>query len=331
MSYGAQLKFGIARQATPNSWVTAATSYHAMPILDESVVFKSAELISQNLIGRFDQGASFQGTTTINGTIDFECTPRNLGAALMAAIDYNPTQVISGSVATYLSAPNTQDYSSTFVDNPFSIYKQYSDANSAELYYDCQFSQLDMSFSQGQFMKGKLTVAGGTRLATGIGSMAITPAASDVGQLFPWVVSSLSYGGAGLSQFSDLTISINRNIDALYTLNGTLAPFKYTRKGFQEITIDGTFYMNDRSMLNNFAANVQQQLLVTVTNTLSAIQSGYYNTLKIDIPQLKLTAVEPTTSGPGEVAVKVTGRGVLDPTSAYTIQFTFQNSYTAGY
>lgn len=331
MSYGAQLKFGIARQAAANSWVTNATSYHALPLLDESIVFKSAELISQNLIGRFDQGASFQGTTQVNGTIDFECTPRNLGAALMAAVDYSPTVVTSGSVTTYLYAPNTQDYSATFIDNPFSVYKQFSDSNSADLFYDAQFGQLDLSFSQGQFMKGKLTIAGGTRLPTGIGSMAITPAASDVGQLFPWVVSSLSYGGAGLLQFSDITVSLNRNVDAIYTLNGTLAPFKYTRKGFQEVTIDGTFYMNDRTMLNNFVTNVQQQLLITVTNTLSAIQSGYYNSLKIDIPQLKLTAVEPTTSGPDEVAVKVTGRGVLDPTSAYTIQFTLVNSYAAGY
>jgi hypothetical protein len=72
-------------------------------------------------------------------------------------------------------------------------------------------------------------------------------------------------------------------------------------------------------------------LLVTIVNTLTAIQSGYYNQLTIDVPQFKVTAFKPSAQGPGEVSVPVTGRGILDPSSAYAVQYTLQNTYAPGY
>lgn len=331
MSYGAQAKLAVARQITPNSWVTAAGSYFGLGFLSDDVGLTKQELISQNLSGRFEQGAVYSGITQVNGTIQMELTPKSLLAALGAVLANSATTVDSGSVRNWTFLPNTQDFNSTFVKNPFTIYKQWSDANSAELFYDCQFGQLDLAFGQGQFLKGTLTVAGGTRLSGGIGSMAVSPLATDVGRLFPWNVTSISYGAAGLSQFSDLTVSINENIDGVYTVNGTLAPFKFTRTGFREVTVNGTFYMNDRSLLNNFAAETQAQLLITSINTRAAIQSGYYDTFVIDIPQFKITACKPGNSGPGEVSVKVTGRGVLDPTSNYAVQCLLQNTYQIGF
>ena len=180
MSYGAQIKLGIARQAAANSWVTNATSFHGIALTDESIGIESAEVISQNLTGSFNQGASYQGITKINGTIGFEVTPRNLGAFLAAVIDYTPTVVTSASVTKYNFQANATDFSATLCNAPFTIYKQFSDANSAELYYDCQFGQLDLTFSQGAFLKGQATLVAGTRLGNGIGSMNVLPAASDV-------------------------------------------------------------------------------------------------------------------------------------------------------
>lgn len=331
MSYGAQVKLGIARQAAANSWVLLPTSYHGIPLTDETVGLDVAEVISQNLTGSFNQGASYQGITKINGTIGFEVTPRNLGAFLAATIDYTPSVVTSAAVTKYTFVANAADFSATLCNAPFSIYKQFSDANSAELYYDCQFSQLDLTFSQGAFLKGQATVTMGTRLSNGIGSMNVLPAVSDVGRLFPWNVASISYAGSPLSTASDITISDNENIDGLYALNASLAPLKATRTDFRNVTVNGTFYMTDRVLQNNFVGQVQGQLLVTCMNTLAAIQSGYYDTLQVDVPQLKITTFKPGASGPGEVAVKFSGRGVLDPSSNYTIQYIVTNSYAAGY
>jgi hypothetical protein len=333
MSYGAQLKFGLARQTAGGAGnaVVSATSYHGMPLLSEDVGLEKQELISQNLIGKFEQGAVYSGVARIAGTITFEVTPRNLLAALAACVNWAPAGTNSGAIVTHTFLPNTQDFDGTYVKNPWTVYKQFTDAASAEQFYDVQFGQLELSIGQGQFLKGKLTANGGARTATGIGSLAVAPLTSDVGQLFPWNVASLSYGGVALGQASDLTITMNENIDSLYTVNGTLAPFKYTRTGFREVLVKGTFYMNDRSILNNFAADAQARLLLTVTNTKTAIQSGYYNSLTVDVPQMKITAFKPGASGPGEVSVNFQARGIVDPSSFYSIQFITVTSYQAGF
>jgi hypothetical protein len=332
MSYGAQVKFGIGRQASVNSWITTAGSFHAMGILNDSIGMEFQELISQNLNGTFQQGASYQGLTNVTGTVEAEATPRNLAILLAAVVNHAPAAVPSGTaLVNYTFLPNTVDFSSTFVKAPFSVYKQFSDASSAELYYDCQFSQLDLAFSAGEFFKVKGTLGGGTRLATGIGSLNVFPNAADIGREFPWSVSSVSYGGTGLSNFSDITVSLNEQVEPLFTMNASLAPFKFTRKGFREVTVNGTFYMNDRTFLNNFVGQTQARLILTAMNTLTTIQSGYYDTFTVDIPQLKITQFKMSVTGPGEVAVKFTGRGVADPSSNYVAQFTLQNTYTPGY
>lgn len=331
MSYGAQVKFGIARQSAAGTAVTAATSYHGLAFVSESVGLEAEELISQNLTGRFAQGAAYSGPRNVAGTIEFEVTPRNLGAALAAAINHSPTTVTSGSVSFRTFLPPATDFSSTLVKAPWTIYKQFSDATSAEQFYDCQFGQIAFQFGAGAFLRGTLTNVGGTRSPNGVGSMSVLPAASDVGRLFPWNVSSVSYGGMGVSNFSELTVTVNENIEPLNALNAQLAPFKFTRSGFREVTVNGTFYMTDRAMLNNFVSETQARLLITAINTQAAIQSGYYDTFTIDIPQLKITEFKPSATGPGEVAVSFTGRGVLDPTSSYDVQFTQTSTWADGY
>jgi len=331
MSYGAQLKFGMARQTAGGTAVTVATSFHAFALLSEDVGLEKQELISQNLIGKFEQGAVFSGTEKVAGTISFELTPRNMLAALASCVNWSPASVPSGSIVTHTFLPNTIDYDSTYVKNPWTIYKQFTDATSAEQFYDCQMGQLELKVGQGQFLAGKLTVNAGVRADNGVGSAAITPATTDVGQLFPWNVASLSYGGVALNQASEITITLNENIDALFTINDTLNPFKYTRTGFREVTVAGTFYMNNRTILNNFGADTLARLLLTVVNTKLAIQSGYFNSVTIDVPQLKITAFKPGASGPGEVSVSFTGRGIVDPSSGYAIQYTTVTSYQANF
>lgn len=331
MPYGAQTKFGLARQASANTWVVAPTSYHGVAFVSEDVGYESQELISSNLTGRYEEGAVYPGISTIAGTIECEMTPRSIGAALAAVINHVPVSVTSASIRTLRFLPNTLDFSSFFCKAPFSVYKQFSDSNSAQLFYDTQWSQIEFAFSQGAFAKLRATCAGGTLLSTGIGSADVIADLPDTGRLFPWNVTSVSYNGAGMGENSDITVTINENIAPIYTVNGTLAPFKFTREGFRQITVNGTMYMTDRTFLNNFVNNTQARLVITSVNTVAAIQSGYFNTLVLDVPQAKLTTFKPSASGPGEVAVPFTMRGVLDPTSLYAFQATLVTTWQAGF
>lgn len=327
MSYGAQSKVAIARQAAANSWVTAAGSYHGIGFVSEDVGLEKEELISANLIGRFEEGAVYDGVSNVLGTIEVEMTPKSALALIGATLNHSATVTTSGSVRNWEFLPNATDFSSTLVKAPWSVYKQWSDSQSAELFYDCQFGQLEFTIGQGQFLRARATVSGGSRLSTGIGSADVGPLSSDVGRLFPWNVASISLGGSAISDNSEITITLNENIEPLYTNNGTLNPFKFSRSAFRQVTVNGTFYMTDRSILNAFALGTQQRLLITLVNTRAAIQSGYYDTIVIDVPQMKITQFKPGASGPGELSVPFSARGVLDPSSNYAFRATLQNTY----
>lgn len=331
MTYGAQTKIGIARQAAANSWVVAPTSFHGIAFTSEDIGYESQELVSANLTGRFEEGAVYPGLSNIAGTIECEMTPRSIGASLAACLNHVPVSVSSASIRTLTFLPNTQDFSSTLCKAPFTFYKQFSDANSAQLFYDVQFGQIEFAFSQGAFAKLRLTSAGGTLLPNGVGSASIAADFADTGRLFPWNVTSISYNGAGMGENSDITVTVNENIVPIYTINGTLAPFKFTRENFRQITVNGTMYMQDRTFLNNFVNGTQARLVITSINTVAAIQSGYFNTLTLDVPQAKLTAFKPSVSGPGELAVPFTMRGVLDPTSLYAFQAIMVTTWQAGF
>lgn len=331
MPYGAQIKFGIGRQAAAGTAVTAAGSFHGFAHVSQDIGLEREELISENLVGRFEQGAAYDGVDRVLGTIEFEATPRNLLAALACCVNHNPATVTSGALRTHVFLPNTEDFSSTLVKAPWTVYSQFTDATSAEHFYDVQFGQLEMQISQGQFLRSRLSAAGGRRTATGIGSLNVLPDAADVGVLFPWNVTSISLGGAGVGENSDITITLNENVEPLYTVNASREPYKYARSGFREVTISGTLYLANRDRLNDFVAGTQRRLLATLINTRTAIQSGFFNTLTIDVPQMKITALKLASQGPGEVSVNFTARGVLDPSSSYAIQFTTISTYQAGF
>lgn len=327
MSYGAQTKLGIGRQSTVNSWVTAAGSYFGLGFVNEDVGLEKQELIGSNNTGRFTEGAVYSGLSNVAGTIEMELTPLSVLVAVGAVLTHSASVVDSGSMRTWTFLPSTQDFSSTLINAPWSVYKQFTDASSAEVFYDAQLGQLELQITQGQFMRGRATIVGGNRAPNGVGSLNVVSDAADQARLFPWNVASMSFGGAAVSNFSEITISFNKQIEPLYTINGTLAPFKYSRSGFEQLTIRGTFYMDSRSFLNDFVSDTQRQLLVYLVNTRAAIASGYYNSILLDVPQLKYTAFKPSANGPGEVAVPIQGRGVIDPSSNYQFKVVLVNTF----
>lgn len=331
MTYGAQVKFGIARQASAGTAVTDATSFHGLGFVSHDIGLEKDELISQNNNGVFEQGAVYDGVNRVQGTYEVEVTPRNLNATLAAVVNHSPASTTSGDLRTLVFLPNTQDFSSTLVKAPFTVYSQFTDANSAEHFYDCQFGQLEFQVSNGQFLRARATCNGGSRTATGVGSLNVRPATADVGLLFPWNVCSISLGGVAVAETSDITVTLNENIDALYTNNASLNPYKFTRTAHREVTIAGTLFVANRTLFNNFVAGTQARLLVTLMNTRTAIQSGYFNTLVIDVPQLKFTQFKLPVSGAGEVSVPFQGRGVADPSSNYALQITTITTWQAGF
>jgi hypothetical protein len=326
MSYGTNIKFGIALQNSAGNVVAAAGSYHHVPLLSEDIGLEKSELNSQNLNGSFAPGAVFDGINKVAGTITMEALPRQLGALLSAVIN-EPIRTPSGTaLCKWEFLPRTVDFDVNNCNRPMTVYKQFADASSGEQYSDVQFSDIEFSLSAGQLLKVAVSAVGGFRTANGA-TVAVPIVAQDLDDQFMWDVASIGYGGAGVSNFSDISIKVSEQIDPLYGLNGSLAPLKYTRKAFRDVIVNGTFFMSDRTVLNDFVSSTRKRLTVSLVNSRIMVQSGYFNTLELDVPNMKITTFKPGASGPGEVSVKFTGRGMLDATSNYQFKATLTNTY----
>lgn len=328
MSYGTNIKFGVALQNSGGTLVPAANagSYHHVPLLSENLGLEKSELTSQNLNGSFAIGEVFDGINKVAGTITMEALPRQMGAFLTAVIN-DPIRTLSGSNLTkWEFLPRTADFDANYCNRPVTVFKQFADATSGEQFYDTQFSDIEWTISAGQLVKVAITAVGGKRVTNGT-SMSLPIVAGDLDDAWMWDVASLSYGGNAVSNFSEIKIKVSEQIDPLYGLNASLDPIKFTRKAFRDVLVSGTFFMSDRAMLNDFVSSTKRQLLVSLVNSRIAIQSGYFHSMVLDVPQVKITDFKPGASGPGEVAVSFSARGVLDPTSNYQFKATLTNTF----
>lgn len=328
MSYGTNIKFGVALQNSGGTLVPAANagSYHHMPLLSENIGLEKSELVAQNLNGSFAIGAVYDGINKIAGTLTMEALPRQMGALLTAVLN-DPIRTQSGAALNkWEFLPRTVDFDTNYCNRPCTLFKQFADASSGEQYYDVQFSGIEFQLSAGQLLKCSVTAVGGKRTTNGT-SMSLPIVAGDLDDAWMWDVASLSYAGAGVSNFSDLTIRIDEQIEPLYGLNQSLDPIKFSRKAFRDVLVSGTFYMSDRAMLNDFAAGTKRRLTVALVNSRISCQSGYFHTLELDVPNLKISQFKPGASGPGEVAVSFNAKGMLDPTSNYQFKAILTNTY----
>lgn len=328
MSYGTNIKFGIAMQTSGGTLVPAANagSYHHVPLLSENLGLEKAEIQSQNMNGSFAIGAVFDGINKIAGTLTMEALPRQIGALLTAVLG-DPIRTQSGAALNkWEFLPRTLDFDTNYCNRPCTVFKQFADSTSGEQYYDVQFSAIEFQLSTGQLLKCSATAVGGKRTTNGT-SMNLPIVPGDLDDQWMWDVASLSYGGSAVSNFSDLTIKVDEQIDPLYGLNQSLDPIKFTRKTFREVSVSGTFYMSDRNLLNDFVSSTKRRLTVALVNSRISCQSGYFHTLELDVPNMKITQFKPGATGPGEVSVSFTGRGMLDPTSNYQFKATLTNTY----
>lgn len=328
MSYGQNAKLAIGFQSAEGTGVTAVGSFQPVPLLSENVGLERPELLSQNLWGRFEEAASQDGTRTVNGSIEAEVTARAVGM-FIAAICAPASMVSSGSMKTYQYVPRSTDYSNTRANIPVTFMKQWADASSGEHFYDLVANELEFSIRAGEFMKMRLGLVGGKRTATGIGSMSLP---TDVNRSFGWNVASISYNGAGWANVTDLTVTHNEGLAPSWTLNGTLDPYNVIHSGPRTVRISGTVKFDDRALLNDFVNGAERAFFMQLRQTnATAIQSGFYNELRIDIPAMKVTDFKPSIQGPNEVEVSFNARGVYNESTGYTIRYTVVNTYSGAY
>lgn len=324
MPYGNDAVIGIAMQ---NSFGTVAAvgSIHQVPLLNEDYGLKQEELISQNMNGRFDQGDSYSGKRQYGGTLECEAQPKALGVLLTAAIN-DPTVATSGTLKTYTFAPRTGDWGTHSPNRPFTYYKYLAEGGSAQLFYDLCGSRLELQLSEGGFLMARLAAVGGKTSA--VASQALT---LDSGRRWPWNQGSLSLNGTAVGIASDFSLVHDEGINPRWFIDASLSAGRARREQSRTVRVSGTLLFESQAELDNFKNETTQPLVLTVQDTSTAVQSGYFNTLQISIPTFRWTDFPTPIRGPNALEVSFAGRGQYNTGSGHSVRYTLQNTYAAGY
>lgn len=320
MPYGQNADFGISFQ---NSWdsVGSVNSARFLPILNESVGKNIPELVSESMRSIFEEGDSYEGPHANDGDFEVECQPANLAVMLKAAFGSLST-VTSGSLKTHTFTPSTSDWDDTSALKPFTIYK-YLETGSAMQFYNMNASGLEIMISNGELLKAKLSVVGG-----GFQQISNTSATYPSGRkIWTWDSTSLSIAGTANADIENMTLKLNNAVEAVHTLNASKLPSGTKVTGFRTLEIEGTIKFIDQDEYQSFLNSDERQLKVHCQGT-SAVQSGYYESITIDVPKMRYSEFKPQATGPGEITVGFTAKGKYSVESANLLKITMQTSET---
>jgi len=320
MPYGNKANVGISFQNSGGTLLT--NSVYWLPILDMDIGIDKPPLVEMGMRGIYDEGAHHEGFNTIGGTINMEAHPISIGALLQAAMGA-PSTVTSGGVYTHTFKPRTTEFDGKFAGSPMTIHSYLDDAGSATLFYDMVCNNYELGINNGEFVMSKFGFVGGQYQ-----QIAALTAAYPIGKNWTWDQSSVSLGGAAVTEMKSLTIAVDEAMEASGTLAATKSPTRVKRTGFRTVTINGTMTFDNQTEYQQFLSQSERNLTATFLSD-TEIQSGYYNSLELIVPLNRHTEFKPVPSGPGEIEVSFSSKGVYSVTSATAFQATLVNTQAA--
>ena len=323
------MKAAIAYAFQSSFGTSNVTSLHFIPFLTENVGLEKPPLISENLRGVFDEGDDFTGPTMIAGEVEAEAQPLAVGAMISAVLGL-PTTVTSTAIFTHTWEPPQVDFDRFSATRPVTYHKHLNDVGSAQTFSDLNGTVLEFSIAAGEFLKVKNTFVG----ASFTQEAAIAPT-YPTGKRWTWAVGSFSIGGVAVPELIDLTITLDQAIEAQHTLSNSIFPNRLKRTGFRTLSIEGTMKFDDQDEFQEFLAqnssfNATEREMVLNFLTPTEIQSGFFETLQLQIPLFRHREYKPVAEGPGQIEVGFSSAGKFSVNSNTPLRITLINSL-AGY
>lgn len=318
--YGMDAGIGICFQTSFGTANTA--SMHWLEPVGESVDLKKAQIERKGMFGVYDAGANQEGMNTVEGDVTIEAKALPLGAVLSAVM--NRTTVTSSGVYTHTFKPRTTDWDDYSAERPFTYHKHLGDAGSAHLYSDLNGNTLELNIANGELLTAKLGVTGGT-----YSQVAEVAASYPTGDALAWNISSASLNGSGRDTFRSLTVTLNNNLEAKHVLRSSKYPIRVRRGGMRSVEVSGTILFESQTDMQTFISQTEQRFFLTLKSA-TEIQSGYFESLTIDIPSLRFTEFPVAVGGPGELEIGFKAAGKYNTGSATALAVTLVNS-KAGY
>lgn len=308
---------GITMQQSFGTAYTTGMKFQ--PFISESLNENIPPIVVEGLRGIYDEGDALEGAHEISGDINFEIDPCMIGYFIKGFC--NATSYVATTVDSYYYThafmPAQDDFDAMAATPPMTM-EAYRDAGSAFQYYDCCINTLSFEFAQGALIKATASVIG-----AGFTMAAKQTASYEPFSEFTWDQTSISIAGTAVDEIENLTITMNNNLEAVYTVDGTKYPNRIQRSGKRTIEISGTILFIDEAEANIFRAQTERRLVITT-------QQGC-NAINFDIPSMRYNTFPVNMGGPGKIAVGFSANAKYNAGSGTAIKITTTVNSLASY
>jgi hypothetical protein len=320
MAYGQDGHIGISFQDSFGTAETGSMDY--MPFISETIMENIEDLISESLSSRLEEPDPYEGMHMNEGDIVMEVHPHNIGKMLKAWAGQESVSYTQ-SMYSHNMVPLSDDWDAEISAlQPMTI-EVYRDTGSAYQYYDMLCNQLTFEISQGAIYKATASMVGGQ-----FAWMAKTTPSYETGSYFTWDTVSVSLAGSAVTDVSELTITLNNNLEGKAFLDGNKYHSRILRNDYRMIELSGTMLLVGDAEARNYKNRTLQRLVITATDPTTVMLD--HNRLEIDIPKMRYTEFPPNIGGPQLIEIGFSAKGGYDSTSSYAVQFTLTNT-TAAY
>ena len=304
-----------------NSFGTITTSYRHVPIISESLAVANAILDEGNLRARLGEAGNIQGLQTVAGDIQMQPHMVEIGHFLYGLTNQDSTSVTATSLTQHLFYPATALFDDYAPLKPYTLQVHRNSALAWQL-QDCIVNRLEFNISQGQLLTVTAGIIGRVSSLVAAG----TPSFRAPNSLWTFNQASISLGGAANADFESLIVNVERQVEAVPTLDGKRWASRFALTGPYMVRVSGTMDFRVQSVYADFDAFTRRVFQAAV---ISMVTSG--PNIIIDVPQLLFESFDAPVSGPGRVKANFTARGEFDSSSNYAVQFTLINSIANAY
>lgn len=321
MAYGTNTHIGVSFQ---DSFGTSnVDSFHYFPVITESLTENIPEVESEAMRGRHEAGDSYEGMHEYVGDIVFDGHPILLGKMLKAWFGQS-SGTVQGSCYSHEFNPIAADFDNLAAVPPMTI-EVYRDAGSAHLFSDMLCNQLVVEIAHGAIVKATASLVGANMAKSAKTTPSYLP-----GSDYTFDQASFSFQGStdgGLDEMQAFTVTLNNQLEAVGTLNGTTRPSRIKRSGYRTIEVGGTMLFENDNESDHFLNSAQQRVVATLTG--QEVSSGYNASLEMDFPSFRYTEFPVNMGGPGLITVSFAGKSKYNAGSATMATFTMVNTLSA--
>lgn len=316
MGFGTEGFIGVSRQ---ESYSVPTSAYYWVPFVSEGITDAIETLMEETIRSRYDEPPTIEGLTTVEGDIALEVNPIDSGLIWYGVTgQMSSTALQSGYVYQHVFTPVQSRYDSNLALNPL-CFHVYRSVDEAFEYMDGQINTAEFNLAAGALAK----MTCGVMCRTSSLRAAFT-ASYHSGEAYAWHQASLSLDGVAVSDYEEISVSINNALTGITLIDGTKTHARMQRDGFREIRVSGTIDLPNLDEYDEFRAQSERQLIITLTG--NEVRSGYNESFKIDIPNFRYESFPINIGGPSRITVGFAGRGVYNTTSAYSFELTMVNT-----